>query len=204
MYPPEYYQEFDRKRLLEVVKKAPLATVISQFEGKNHLCFIPFAYNDEQQVLLGHVMNGNPMTKQLANQSILLELVFNGSDCYISPSFFPRQTIPTWHYAKVCVKGNAHLVSDYYEKLSHMKHLTAFFEKDFETSWVIDQLFEKEVKAYLSQISVFYVKIEKMFGYFKLSQNKSSSFKKELKECLTKRNQIEDANLITDCESFYE
>ncbi len=196
MYPAKYYQELDGERLLEIIEKYPLATVICQSESQSHLCFIPIVYDEEQQVFLGHVMNSNPIAGELAQRDVPLELVFNGSDCYISPNFFPRQTVPTWHYAKVYVKGLACLVSDETEELSDMSRFIAFFERGFETPWTVNEMSEKNRKGLMKQISLFRLKKFEMVGYFKLNQHKSKSFKKELKEKFWEAHQFEDANLI--------
>lgn len=196
MYPEKHYQKLDKAHLLKIIQKHPLATVVSRIHGKNHFCFIPLVYDNKHQVLLGHVMKSNPMSVALSQKDSFFQLIFNGSDCYISPNFFHLQKIPTWHYAKVCVEVRGHLVLDYSEQYNDMKNFIAFFEKDFETPWTMDTMEERAIKNLFAELVFFRLEIKSMIGYFKLNQHKSNTFKRELKGLLRDAHQVEDANLI--------
>lgn len=111
MYPQRQYIENDFARLLTHIEKSPLASLIYQnAQGDIELCHIPLVLDENKQHLLGHMAANNPLAKLLAKQPLNIKCLFNGADCYVSPNDAEKVYLPTWHYAKLEVKGMAHLL----------------------------------------------------------------------------------------------
>ena len=102
MYPPKHYQEFKKETLIEIIKRYPLATVISVDKNRPFITHLPLIYKDD--AIYGHIDNQNPQTSLLQNNSEVT-LIFSGPQSYISPSLFNSKQLPTWNYIKLHITG---------------------------------------------------------------------------------------------------
>lgn len=197
MYPPRQYIENDFARLLTHIEKSPLASLIYQnAQGDIELCHIPLVLDENKQHLLGHMAANNPLAKLLAKQPLNIKCVFNGADCYVSPNDAEKVYLPTWHYAKLEIKGTAQPITKPSQKREIMAYSVAQFEDKLATQWQLSQVDENEISQSLKYIMVFKIEITEILGNFKLSQDKASETREEIKQSLYARGDKDSAELI--------
>lgn len=197
MYPPRQYIENDFARLLTHIEKSPLASLIYQnAQGDIELCHIPLVLDENKQHLLGHMAANNPLAKLLAKQPLNIKCLFNGADCYVSPNDAEKIYLPTWHYAKLEVKGTAQPITKPSQKREIMAYSVAQFEDKLATQWQLSQVDENEISQSLKYIMVFKIEITEILGNFKLSQDKASETREEIKQSLYARGDKDSAELI--------
>ncbi|MEC8327991.1 MAG: FMN-binding negative transcriptional regulator [Pseudomonadota bacterium] len=197
MYPPRQYIENDFARLLTHIEKSPLASLIYQnAQGDIELCHIPLVLDENKQHLLGHMAANNPLAKLLAKQPLNIKCLFNGADCYVSPNDAEKVYLPTWHYAKLEVKGTAQPITKPSQKREIMAYSVAKFEDKLATQWQLSQVDENEISQSLKYIMVFKIEITEILGNFKLSQDKASETREEIKQSLYARGDKDSAELI--------
>ncbi len=143
-----------------------------------------------------------------------ITLIFHGEDEYISPNdvsveLSDMQKVPTWNYSKVHVTGQLTevkniedkyqqlvLMSDYFEHKKVQQGLTSA-EKNIawsladsfsQSSQEIPTSIVKPINHMLKAITVFTLVIDKIEGYFKLSQNKKTAVRRQIAEQVARRN----------------
>ncbi|WP_394227551.1 FMN-binding negative transcriptional regulator [Pseudoalteromonas spongiae] len=197
MYPPRQYIENDFARLLTHIEKSPLASLIYQnAQDDIELCHIPLVLDENKQHLLGHIAANNPLAKLLAKQPLNIKCLFNGADCYVSPNDAEKVYLPTWHYAKLEIKGTAQPITKPSQKRQIMAYSVAQFEDKLATQWQLSQVDENEISQSLKYIMVFKIEITEILGNFKLSQDKASETREEIKQSLYARGDKDSAELI--------
>lgn len=197
MYPQRQYIENDFARLLTHIEKSPLASLIYQnAQGDIELCHIPLVLDENKQHLLGHMATNNPLAKLLAKQPLNIKCLFNGADCYVSPNDAEKVYLPTWHYAKLEVKGMAQPITKPSQKREIMAYSVTQFEDKLATQWQLSQVDEHEISQSLKYIMVFKIEITEILGNFKLSQDKASETREEIKQSLYARGDKDSAELI--------
>ena len=197
MYPSKHYQEQDELVIQDLIADNPLASLVFLNTKKGiELCHIPLVLDSSGKVLLGHMVANNPLAKQLAKTPSHVTCIFNGSDSYISPKDAQEVTLPSWHYAKVEIRGLAKPISCKQQKLDVMHKCVAHFESQLKTNWQLSQGDPKLIDQLFKYIMVFSIDIESQLGNFKLSQDKSPETRAALKESLQKRGKHSAAQSI--------
>jgi transcriptional regulator len=116
MYLPKHFEVTDRDTLHAVVHACPLATWATVVDGLPVVNHVPFHLDPtrgEHGTLIGHVARANPVWRHPAPSV----LVFQGSDAYISPNWYPSKrengkAVPTWNYAVVHAHGTPQVTED--------------------------------------------------------------------------------------------
>jgi transcriptional regulator len=222
MYPPKYYQtnKEEIQKLNAVINDNPLATLLINInETLPHVSHIPFHFSEckpesepecdlvpetESKVLIAHVSNHHPLAKKLLTQKhVQVSLVFHGEQGYISPHCHDKikvniggQNVPTWNYAKVHVIGIAKPILSPEGKYQQMKISSQYFEREQEKPWKLTEVPDKKIRQMLTAITFFKVKISRIEGSFKLSQNKPEQVKKQIAEQLLKKDKAKLAAQI--------
>ncbi|PWI30982.1 transcriptional regulator [Flavobacteriaceae bacterium LYZ1037] len=166
-YPPKHHQETDLTHLLEVVKAYPLATVISVKDNNPIVTHLPLIY--EAGKLIGHIDRNNPQA-ELLKKGHPVTLIFSGPQCYISPSIYTTNQLPTWNYIKVHVTGTAFEITNLETVKQSMIAMTEFLEAP-EYKYVLDMDNDK-MNQFINYVLGFEINITSWEGKFKLSQDK--------------------------------
>lgn len=189
------YHEQNNTKLLQLIETSPLATLVWQQQNQLASTYLPLIYCKKRQVLIGHAAKKSPIYQALASGETL-NAIFNGPDCYISPTDSPLQKVPTWHYAKVHATGIAKLIDEPSEARALLAYCSDFFEQQNNTQWQISTLPEVALCAMLNEIAIFEIQQVTLTGQFKVSQHKSDQLKTQLIASLNSRNQGTSAALI--------
>lgn len=118
----------------------------------------------------GHFARANPQWKDIHNQNVLA--IFHGPHCYISSSWYEsNQAVPTWNYLAVHVYGKVEIVED-----DELKESLSDLVKKYEvpdSSYQLDEVDARYLEGMTKGVVGFKIKIKKIEGKAKLSQNHS-------------------------------
>ncbi|MEJ2113955.1 MAG: FMN-binding negative transcriptional regulator, partial [Flavobacteriaceae bacterium] len=103
-YPPKIHQDNNIEHMVEVLKTYPLATIISVKDNEPIITHLPLIYRESDRKLIGHIDIYNPQANLLKDDNDIT-IIFSGPQCYISPSVYTTDQLPTWNYIKIHLKG---------------------------------------------------------------------------------------------------
>jgi len=156
----------------KVIQENSFATLFSVHKGKPFATHLPLLLNKEKTYLYGHFARSNTQWKDIQNQTVLA--VFHGPHCYISPSWYeePNQAVPTWNYVTLHVYGEVELIEDEHELMSSLNDMVLEYEAP-DNSYRLQDVDVELLHGMTKGIQGFKIKINKMEGKAKLSQNHS-------------------------------
>jgi transcriptional regulator len=172
VYIPEHFRVRHEADALAFMRANPFAILISTATDAPFATHVPLhAQEVENQVLLrGHVAKANPHWNYLKQQPQCLS-IFHGPHAYISPTnYAARESVPTWNYAAVHAYGEARLFTTETEVHSMLDELMNTFEPSYREQW--ETLSPKYRENMLRQIVGFEIRVTRLEGKFKLSQNR--------------------------------
>jgi len=174
MYVPPHFAESDLATLHAFIEGQSFGLLVSQVEGEPFATHLPFLLDrtaGPQGTLVGHMARANPHWRELAGQTALA--VFSGPHAYISPTWYEAENfVPTWNYVAVHATGPVELVEGRDALLDILGRSVAEFEAAIPSPWVLDAA-GSFVGRLLSQIVGFRLRIERLEGKWKMSQNHS-------------------------------
>lgn len=194
-YPPQYHQSKDKEKLIAVVKKYPLASIISVSDGKPLITHLPVIYNEKTGTLVGHIDKNNPQAKFLQKNKEV-NLIFKGPDTYISPSVYTTIQLPTWNYIIVHIKGIATSITDPEKAKQTLVDMTSCLEAP-EHLYRLDMNDSKMERA-INYIHAFEIEITSWEGKFKLSQDKCDKDQEHAKQELIKKSSTNHTGFINE------
>ncbi len=178
MYSPPYFSENDNLKLAELIRENGFGVLVSVIDGRAIATHIPFLYDQETGVLLGHVARANPQWESLAYAQDVL-VIFQGPHAYVSPSWYESPGVPTWNYAIVHIHGST-TTFDAPERLAKLlSRLTDQYESSSEAPWS-----GRYDPRLLKNIVGIEVQIASIEAKFKLSQNRSAEDRKRVRSKL--------------------
>lgn len=181
MYLPPAFRE-DRIEVLHgLVREIGLATLVSATpEGGVEITHLPLLLDPEPAplgTLLGHLARANPHVGALrrAREAVA---IFLGPEAYVSPSFYPSKrahgrVVPTWNYVAVHASGTPELVEDRAELLDLVRRLTDHHERGRSEPWAVEDAPPDFVTAQLKGIVGLRLRLDRIEGKLKLSQNRA-------------------------------
>ncbi len=172
IYTPEHFVESDRDTLLGLIRANSFATLISASGHDPLVTHIPALLNETGEILQCHVARANPIWQDFTPDQELL-FIFHGPHCYISPSWYTAKqpSVPTWNYAVVHVHGTPEIIENRQRIEAMLSELVAEHESSFENPWSMELPTDFRHRM-IDGIVAFEVRITRMVGKFKLSQNR--------------------------------
>ena len=184
LYQPPHFKVGDRTVALELMRRHPLATLITGAAGDPAVSHVPLVVREdgERLVLLGHVARGNPQWKAWHDGDPALAL-FHGPEAYVSPlSYQVREAVPTWNYAVVHVGGPITVRHDSDAKEDVLKALIRVHDVPYLARW--DELAVDWREKMKQGIVAFDIAVERLDAKFKLSQNRDAADRAGVVEAL--------------------
>jgi transcriptional regulator len=135
MYLPPQYSNHDREQALALINDHPLATVITNNEGKNYISHIPVIASlmSGEIEFSGHIARANNHYKYLSKG--LSTFIFHGPQTYITPKWYDQNNVPTWNYLTIHIEGTAELIEDPQELIQCLKKLSDHMESKWPSGW---------------------------------------------------------------------
>jgi transcriptional regulator len=166
MYIPKHFEITDETEISRFIEANSFGQLISLVDTAIVSTHIPFLYDAESRVLVGHLAKANPQWQHIHKQKVLVTL--QGEHAYVSPNWYESAGVPTWNYQAVHIEGTAESFTDP-EKLKHVVDtLTEQNETRYPNPWKPDYATSK-----LRGIIGIEIAITSIQCKFKLSQNRS-------------------------------
>lgn len=177
MYTPPAFRVDDVAAIHAAMRAVPLATLVTA--GAAGLAGTPLplmldAGDGEFGTLHGHLARANPQWREGTVDGLA---IFMGPDAYITPSWYAtkRETgkvVPTWNYVAVHASGPVEFYEDADRLLDVVTRLTNLHERERADPWAVSDAPAKFVQSQLRGIVGVKMRIERLEGKRKLSQNR--------------------------------
>jgi transcriptional regulator len=187
MYLPERFREDDLPTLHALMRDYSFAILVTSHEGvpiASHLPLILAADEGPYGTLYGHMARANAQWRDFdASHDVLV--IFQGPHTYVSPSWYAADpsNVPTWNYAAVHAYGSPRLITDEDACQALLDTLVRTHEAPFATPWRF-QMPEAERRQKMQGIVTFAIRITRLEGKLKLSQNRSLADQQQVAEIL--------------------
>ncbi len=186
LYTPPAFCVPDRAALARLIRDHPFATLITPGTPEPFVTHLPLLLVPDCEphgTLVGHVARANPHWR--AARDVESIAIFHGPHAYVSPSWYgePARMVPTWNYAAVHVHGGVEIVDDATDARRILDLLVQRFEGGRPVPWRF-AMPERERDALVAGIVAFRLRVRRIEGKFKLSQNRSPSDRSRVIEAL--------------------
>ncbi len=181
IYLPEHFDASDPRAMRDLVGRFPLATLVTQGpEGisANHIPLILEPRHGLFGTLIGHVACNNMVWGEGHHLGEALA-VFQASDAYISPNWYPskqetHEVVPTWNYAVVHAYGPVIVHEDEKWLRGAVGKLTRKMEEiTSERPWKMADAPAEYLRGMLGNIVGIEIPVTRMVGKTKASQNRT-------------------------------
>ena len=179
MYVPAQFEETRPEVLRELIRRHPLATLVSQRPDGLNADHVPLIVDGALATLRGHVARANPVWREVAGGSPVLA-IFQGPDHYVSPAWYPAKAehgkvVPTWNYVVVQVRGTITWQEDAAWLRAFLDALTDQQESGRAEPWQVADAPSTYIDRMLKAIVGFEIAIGSIAGKWKLGQNRSDA-----------------------------
>ena len=155
------------------------ATLISGAGDEPSVAHVPVLVDEATNLVRAHVVRANPLWHEFAPDREVL-LIFHGPHHYISPNWYTSHpNVPTWNYAVVHVSGFPRVIEGQSKEdratiTSMLRELVDENEAKFSRPWRME-LPADYMQRMMDDIVAFEVRVTRVTGKFKLSQNRPPS-----------------------------
>lgn len=183
MYQPPHFKIEDKDRLQAAMRAHPFALLVTNgIDGPfaTQLPLLLAADEGEFGTLYGHVAKANPHAKAPDGDEGPALVVFQGEDAYVSPGFYESKrehgkVVPTWNYVTVHAYGRIERFDDPARLLALVTRLTDRHEASRADRWQVSDAPDAYIQSQLKGIVGFAIRIERIEGKAKLSQNRPAA-----------------------------
>ncbi len=174
MHASSHFRVTDSKILTEFIIDFPFATLVAGYDPFPVASQVPLELREfnGKIILNGHVSAANPQGKFFEQHNIPALAIFTAGHTYVSSSWYKDENVSTWNYRTVQVNGFLHpLTGD--ELKNHLKRMQARYEKDQPKPMTVDKMSDGYFESQVKGVKGFTMQVEKMYGIWKLSQNRN-------------------------------
>ncbi|MBT6274921.1 MAG: FMN-binding negative transcriptional regulator [Chromatiales bacterium] len=178
MYIPQHFEETRVDVMHALMRSHPFATLVTGAGGALDIHHLPTVVDTSTEplgTLCAHVARANPVWKTLDGAQATI--VFQGAQAYISPNWYPSKhahgkAVPTWNYAIVHARVNAHAIQDGDWLLQHLTNLTDQQEASQAQPWKLSDAPEGFIDKMRQAVVGLQLDIVELNGKWKTSQNR--------------------------------
>ena len=186
MYILEAYKNTDRDRIVEFIKKNSFADLVTHHEGVLCSNKVPFLYDEEKNVLYGHLGKENDQLIGLQESAEVL-VIFSGAHSYISPQWYiSKNAVPTWNFQTLQCRGKPSLV-DKAGLMEILARLTKYHESSYSNPWTMASLDADKREMMVNLLTGFKIEITDIQFKEKMSQIRSLEDRKNIIKELDKQ-----------------
>lgn len=179
MYVPAQFNEDRIAVMHDAIRKYGFGTLVTAGEQELEASHLPMLLDPGPApfgTVLGHLARANPQWQRVKPGSEALA-IFLGPNTYITPSWYPtkRQTgkvVPTWNYLAIHAYGTLSFFDDKDELRAHVSRMTDTHEAPRDAPWAVSDAPEDFVAGMLRAIVGFRLRITRLEGKWKMSQNR--------------------------------
>ncbi len=174
MYRPKMFDITDVTDMHGIIRANGFAALVTAGNQGMTASHIPLHLMDDGEfgLLWGHLAKANDQWQAFDGRTEALA-IFGGPHTYISPSWYmTEKSVPTWNYEAVHAYGRPTVMDDPNQVIRRLASLTAQYEDGKPPPWTMDGLPDDFVRAQLKGIVAFEMRIERLEGKRKMSQNR--------------------------------
>jgi transcriptional regulator len=195
MYIPRANEEKRIPVIKALMISQPLGTLVTLGPSGLFASHVPMVLEDDGSefgVLTCHISRANTQWRDFVPTVDALA-IFAGHQHYISPTWYPGtkthgKEVPTWNYAVVHAYGSLKVIQDEQWLLKTVEKLTAIHEARSPVPWKVGDAPADFIKSQLKGIVGMELKIRRLEGKWKVSQNRTEEEREGVIEGLTKLN----------------
>lgn len=192
MYVPAHFKEDRVPVLHDAIRHLAFGTLVTAGPKGLEATHLPMLLDEEPAplgTLCGHVARANPQWRAMESGGPSLA-IFLGPHAYITPSWYStkRETgkvVPTWNYLAVHAHGEAEVFTDPARLRAHVGRLTDTHEGGRPRPWGVADAPADFVDGLLRSIVGFTLRIARLEGKWKMSQNRPAGDQTGVYEGLT-------------------
>jgi transcriptional regulator len=179
MYRPAHFDIADGEQLHALLRAAGAVHLVTNGDGGMDSSLIPMLFDPavgKHGALVGHVARANPQWKVGDGAPALV--IVPAADAYVSPTWLATKSetgkvVPTWNYTVVHVHGRLRVHDDPEWLGTLVRALTDRHEAAMPSPWSVDDAPADYIAATLRGIVGVEVRIDRIEGKRKLSQNRT-------------------------------
>lgn len=200
MYIPKFNEEKRTPVLHQLIRSHPFASLITFGTSGLFASHIPMIFElpkEEVQekdqaaplgVLKGHLSRANAQWKDFSPEVQALA-IFSGPEHYITPTWYEEKqatgkVVPTWNYVVVHAYGYLKVMDDADWLRAHVENLTNIHEAASPQPWAVSDAPADYIQSLIRGIVGLELKIERLEGKWKISQNRSEADRRGVVEGL--------------------
>ena len=177
IYTPSHFEMSERVPIARLMHDHPFATLVTPVAPEpliSHLPLLLVPGCEPHGTLIGHMARANPHWRSAAHAESIA--IFHGPHAYVSPGWLtePASAVPTWNYAVVHACGPLELIDDAIETRRVLEALVHRFEANRDAPWEF-AMPERQRDLLVGSIVAFRMRIRRLAGKFKLSQNRAAA-----------------------------
>ena len=173
MYVPQKFAEQDAAVLRAFIDRHPFAVLLTESSGRScAISHVPAIFPaGRTDVLHTHLAAANPQARTA--DGAMATVIFSGPHGYISPTWYETApAVPTWNYAAVHAAGPVRVLTAESDRCTMLRGLAQRFETPGPDAWDFDTLPPGFRDSQMKAIVVLEIRVERLTGKFKLSQNR--------------------------------
>lgn len=182
-YPNPVFRESRVEVLHEAIRAIAFGTLLTHTDEGFVVTHLPFEMDAQPApngALIGHIARSNPQWLGVGEEGVPALAIFQGSHGYVSPSWYPGKRddprqVPTWDYVAVHVHGTLRTFDDPARLLDLLTRLTERHEHGRAQPWHVTDAPEDYVREQMRYIVGLELRIDKLEGRYKLSQNRNAA-----------------------------
>ena len=179
MYVPVQFKEERVATMHDAIRTYGFGTLVTSNEREMEASHLPLLLEPEPAplgTLLGHLARANPQWQRVKPGTEALA-IFLGPNTYITPSWYPTKqqngkVVPTWNYLAIHAYGTLSFFDDPDELRAHVGKMTDTHEQRRDAPWAVSDAPERFVEQMLMAIVGFRLRITRLEGKWKMSQNR--------------------------------
>ncbi|HET7556584.1 MAG TPA: FMN-binding negative transcriptional regulator [Rhodanobacteraceae bacterium] len=199
-YPHPWFREDRVEVLHDAIGAISFGTLLTHVQGEFVVTHLPLEADAEagpKGTLRGHVGRYNPQWRDIGD-GIPALAIFQGPHAYVSPSWYPGKRedprqVPTWDYVTVHAHGTLRTVNDPDRLYAHLARLVKRNEHGRAEPWKITDAPADYLREQMCHIVGLELRIEKLEGRYKLSQNRDAADQEGARAGLASGNERERA-----------
>ena len=196
MYLPQEFAETDPALLRAFVDQHPFAVLLTESTGRGcAVSHVPAIFPEGRtDVLHTHLAAANPQARTVDGATATA--IFSGPHCYVSPTWYETApAVPTWNYTAVHAAGPVRVLAAESDRCAVLRKLTQRFEAPGPDAWDFDALPAGFRDTQMKAVVVLEIRVERLTGKFKLSQNRPADDRASLMRHLERSDRPNDRAL---------
>lgn len=179
MYNPPHFQETRVPVLHDLIRRHPLATLVTLGPDglvANHIPMEIDAAPAPFGTLRGHVARANPVW-HASSRDVEALVIFSGPHAYVTPAWYATKqesgrVVPTWNYAVVHAYGRLRAIEDVAWLRDFVSRLTERHEGERAVPWKVTDAPADFIERQLGGIVGLEIPVHRFDGKWKVSQNR--------------------------------